>query len=241
MKDKVVYATEFHWQQTHMRLKSDLKECFSNAKSAVMNSRILLEQYILDHPYFVTSLEPIEVDLTAAGFIRNMMQAGLLADVGPMAAVAGGLAEVATETMIAHECKLAIAENGGDISVKGYDQITVGVYAGESQVAKRLGFKIKANELPIAICTSAGSVGHSISLGDADAVVVFSSSAFLADAAATAVANVVKGTDAEGAIQAGLERSDDIEGIFGCMIIYQELVGKTGKIPEMIEVVESDM
>jgi ApbE superfamily uncharacterized protein (UPF0280 family) len=143
--------------------------------------------------------------------------------------------------MIAQKCKLAIAENGGDISLKGSDPITVGIFAGESQVAKRLGFKIKADELPIAICTSAGSVGHSISLGAADAVVVFSSSAFLADAAATAVANMIKGDDVEGAIQAGLERFDDIDRISGCIIIYKELVGKTGKIPEMIEVVEMDM
>ena len=137
MKDKVVYATEFHWQQTHMRLKSDIKKCFTKAKSAVMNSRIILEQYILGHPYFVTSLEPIEIDLTAGEFVRNMMQAGQIADVGPMAAVAGGFAEVATEAMITQKCKLAIADNGGDISVKGSDPITIGIFAGESQVALR--------------------------------------------------------------------------------------------------------
>ncbi len=235
------FKTELHIKQTHMKLQSDSKEAILNVKNAVINTRILLEQYILSHPNFVTSLEPIEVDLSAPDFVRSMMRAGLLADVGPMAAVAGGLSEIATEAMVRVGCNLALADNGGDISIKGKMPITIGVYAGDNKITKSVGFKIKPGDLPLGICTSAGTVGHSISLGDADAVIIFSNSAFLSDAAATSVANVIKHNDPEGSIQKGLEKAEEIEGVIGCMIFSDELVGKTGKLPEMVNITDADL
>jgi ApbE superfamily uncharacterized protein (UPF0280 family) len=236
-----IFKSEFHWKQTHMKLKCDLAATFGNAKSAVMNSRLLLEAYISTHPDFVTSIEPLEVDLTAPEFMRRMMHAAITADVGPMAAVAGGLSEVATEAMVAEGCKFCLAENGGDISIKGNRPTTIGVYAGENELGNKIGFKIKPDELPMGVCTSAGTVGHSISLGDADAVIIFSSDGFLSDAAATAVGNYVKTTDPEGAIQGALEKAESIEGIKGCMILCCGLVGITGRIPDTVEVLDSDL
>jgi ApbE superfamily uncharacterized protein (UPF0280 family) len=236
-----VYTTELHWQQTHMKLQGDVKDILENAKSAVLSTRSILEQYILSHPDFVNTLEPMEVDLNAPLFIRNMMVASQNAGVGPMATVAGGLSEVATETMIALGGKFALADNGGDISIKGNKPVTIGVYAGSNRVAGKVAFKIKPDELPMGVCTSAGSVGHSISLGDADAVIVFSNSAFLSDAAATSIANQVKSIDPEGSIQHALEQAEDMAEVRGCMVFIGDLVGRTGKIPDMVEVVDSDV
>ena len=233
-----LYTHEIHLKQTNMKLKSDSNLVFDSVKKAVIHNRGLLEYYILQHREFVISLESLEVDLTAPEFVRNMMKAGLTAGVGPMASVAGGLAEVATEAMMTKGCKLALANNGGDISVKGELEINVGIYAGEDSVARNMGFKIKSIDMPLGICTSAGVLGHSISFGEADAAVVFSRSAFLADAAATAVANRVKKTDPEGTIQNALELAEDIDGILGCMVFIDDKIGATGRVPEIVELYE---
>lgn len=235
------FYSEFHYKQTHIKFQADLKVGLEAAKTAVVHSRSVLEQYIREHPGFVTALDPVELDFNAPELVRDMMKAGLLAGVGPMAAVAGGLSEVATEAMLKQNCKLALAENGGDISIKGSRPFTIGVYAGENQDAKKVGFKIKPTDLPLGVCTSAGQIGHSISFGATDAVIVFSRSAFLSDAAATAVANIVKPDDPEGAIQNGLEKAESIEGVLGCIIFIGDLAGSTGKIPQMVEVLDSDL
>jgi ApbE superfamily uncharacterized protein (UPF0280 family) len=231
---------EFRIQQTHMKLKSDSDVAFTPAKRAVIHNRDLLEHYIDQHPEFLSTLEPLEIDLSAPEFIRNMMQAGVKAGVGPMAAVAGGLSEVATDAMLRTECKLALADNGGDISIKGEKEIVVGVYAGSGSVARQVGFSIKDDELPLGICTSAGVLGHSISFGEADAAVLFCRSAFLADASATAVANHVKRSDPEGTLQNALEIAEDIDGVLGCMIFIGDNVGTTGWLPELIEIQNKD-
>ncbi len=240
---QVLYSNEFHWKETHMKLKSDRPGAFDSARQAVLHSRTLLEQYIAEHTEFLASLEPLDVDLNAPEFVREMMYAGLAAGVGPMAAVAGGLSEVATEAMIGSgcKCKLAMADNGGDVSIKGERSVNIGIYAGKNQVAKQVGFKIRYDNLPLGVCTSAGQVGHSISFGDAEAVIIFSRSAFLSDAAASAVANRVKQNDAEATVQAALEKAETIKGVQGCMVIVGDLVGTVGKMPEMIEIIDNDL
>ena len=58
----------------------------------------------------------------------------------------------------------------------------------------------------------------------------------LADAAATAVGNMVKGENADAGIKAGIDMGLSIEGIEGVLIIYKGKVGMAGKIPEIIRV-----
>jgi len=143
--------------------------------------------------------------------------------------------------MVQKGSSTAVAENGGDISIKGTLPVTLSVYAGESEIAKQVGFKVKSDELPIGICTSSGSLGHSISFGDADAVVVFSASAYLSDAAATAIANCIKKEDPEGTIQLALEKAETIDGLQGCLVFSSELIGRTGRISEMVKVIDTDL
>jgi len=81
--------------------------------------------------------------------------------------------------------------------------------------------------MPIGICTSSATVGHSVSLGRADAVCVLSDSAILADAAATAVGNrVQKDSDIKKALEFGL----GIEGVLGVLIIMGDKLGVQGSI-----------
>lgn len=224
-----------------MIMQCDTENGMEMGKKAVTNARLVLEKYIARHPDFEILFEVTEVDPDAPEFIRKMVKSGIKAGVGPMASVAGGLAEVATDAMYSVGSQRGIANNGGDISIQGTMGATIGLFGGKNKVAERVGFRIEPEELPIGVCSSAGEVGHSISLGDADAVVVFSASAFLSDAAATACANLVRLGDPEGSIQNALEKAETIEGVTGCLVFAGSLVGKTGRLPEMVEVIDSDL
>jgi ApbE superfamily uncharacterized protein (UPF0280 family) len=151
-----------------------------------------------------------------------------------MAAVAGAIADLAVEDMTREGCEVAVVEDGGEISAVSNRPIDVAVVAGEELLSKRFGFRL--TEFPIGVATSSGRFSHALSFGDAEAATVFCKNAALADAAATAVCNIVKGEDAQAGIQAGLNRGLSIEGVEGVLIIYKDQVGTAGKLPQMIKI-----
>ncbi|MCJ7768867.1 MAG: UPF0280 family protein, partial [Dehalococcoidales bacterium] len=157
---------------------------------------------------------------------REMATAAAKVDVGPMAAVAGAIAQFVGEELILYSSEVII-ENGGDIYLKSLKDRTVAIYAGGSPLSGKIGLEIKAAETPLSICTSSGTVGHSLSLGKADAVVVASKSATLADAAATAICNIIIQPED---IQAGIEFAKHIEGLLGVVIIKDDKIGIWGNL-----------
>ena len=163
-----------------------------------------------------------------------MAEAAEKADVGPMAAVAGAIADLALEDMLRLGCEVAVVEDGGEISAKSNQPVDIAVAAGDEPLSKRFGFRL--TEFPMGIATSSGRFSHAVSYGDAEAAVVFCKNATLADAAATAVGNVVKGEDAQAGIQAGISRGLSIDGVEGVLILYKGQVGTAGKIPQIIKV-----
>lgn len=130
---------------------------------------------------------------------------------------------------------MAVVENGGEIAANANQPVDVAVAAGEEPLSKRFGFRL--TEFPIGVATSSGRFSHALSFGDAEAATVFCKNATIADAAATAVGNVVKGEDAKEGIEAGIKRALSIEGVDGVMIIYKGEVGTAGKIPQIIKVI----
>ncbi|MDD3895057.1 MAG: UPF0280 family protein [Syntrophomonadaceae bacterium] len=150
-----------------------------------------LEEYILSHPQFQTSLVPIKTFPEAPEIAVKMAAAAAVAGVGPMAAVAGAVADYIGQILEQYSPEV-IVENGGDIYLKSARERNIAIYAGESPFSYKIGFKVKAGEKPAGICTSSGTVGHSLSFGVADAVVIKGSSAILADAVATQAGNLVK-------------------------------------------------
>jgi len=230
-----VFSERFRFRETNMRLSFELEGAGRTAKKAVLSARIELEEYIAAHPEFRFQLETERLDEDAPEFVQRMMLAGIRAGVGPMAAVAGGLSQVAVEAIVRAGGHYAIAENGGDIFLQSEKTKVIGLSAGASPLSGRIGLRIFPDETPAGICTSAGNLGHSISFGRADAVAAFSDSGFLSDAAATAIANEVYG-EKEGAVQRALERAEDIEGLRGCLVLVGGLVGKTGRVPEIVEI-----
>ncbi len=207
----------------YIRAHSDLT---AQALAAIDEYRLPLEDYIRCHPLFLHSLEPVEVEPDAPPIVKLMAAAALQANVGPMAAVAGAFAELVGGKLLEHSPEV-IVENGGDIFIKTDRKRIIGIYAGDSPLSDKLGIEVEPVKTPQGICTSSGTVGPSLSLGLADAVVVLSRSAALADAAATAIGNRVKSADD---ITSALEHGQKITGVTGIVIIVGEKLGAWGDV-----------
>lgn len=196
------------------------------ARDAVLALRFQIERYITKHPEFLTSLVPLPADEHAPDIVQAMLHASTAAGVGPMAAVAGAVAEYTGREILTF-CDEALVENGGDIFLNVNREITISIYAGASPLSNRVGIKIAHPGMAWGVCTSSGTVGPSLSFGSADAVTIVSASAPLADAAATAVGNLVNNA---ADIQKAIDSGKKISGVTGILIIKDEYMGVWGDI-----------
>jgi len=185
-----------------------------------------IENYINLNPYFQKSLVPIPFDPDAPLIIRKMLVASSQVGVGPMAAVAGAIAEFVGKSLLNYSPEI-IVENGGDIFASTSKPLLVKIFAGNSPLSQKIGIEFSPDEIPVGVCTSSGTVGPSLSFGNADAVTVVSSSAILSDASATAIANLVKYKDD---IKPALDFGASIPGIKGIIIIIRDNMGVWGDI-----------
>ena len=203
-----------------------MKDLSRETRESVYKYRHQLETYIATHPDFAGSLVPLDEDPYAPRIVQEMIRTSRCANVGPMAAVAGAVAEFVSKDLLPLSEEIII-ENGGDIYLATSRERTIGIYAGDSPLSLKVGVLIQAEDRPLGICTSSGTVGPSLSFGKADAICVLSKSSALADAAATAVGNRVKtGKD----IESGLEAGKAIEGVLGTLIIIGDRMGVWGNI-----------
>lgn len=222
-KDLVSFNVVVKETDLHIRARTNLKR---KALKLVLKYRDLLERYIERHPSFLTSLEPVAVGDDAPRIVTEMAEAATKAGVGPMAAVAGAIAEFVGSELLAFSPEIII-ENGGDIYLNSLEKRVIGIYAGKSPLTGKLALEVSGQDMPMGICTSSGTVGHSLSFGKADAVVVLSPSATLADAAATAIANmIIQPSD----IPNGIEFAQNIDGLKGVVIIQDEHIGVWGEV-----------
>ncbi len=200
------------------------------ARELVLEHRGYLEAYIRQHPGFLSALEPWGDRSPAPAVVADMIAAGEAAGVGPMAAVAGAIAERVGRGLLAHGAE-AIVENGGDVFLKTVAPAVVAVYAGSSPLSLKAGIRVNCGEGGLAVCTSSGTVGHSLSFGRAEAACVVARSCALADAAATAVANrVVSRRDIEPAIAFGRT----IPGVAGILIVAGDRMGAWGDLEVVV-------
>jgi ApbE superfamily uncharacterized protein (UPF0280 family) len=225
IKDDDLVSFELTVKQTdlYLRARRNLKD---KALDSVLKHRGSLESYIARHPIFLTTLQPYQAAAGDPAIVREMARVSQLTGVGPMAAVAGAIAEATGRDLLAFTPEIVV-ENGGDIYLKISKKRLVGIYAGQSALSKRIALEIMPGETPLGICTSSGTVGHSLSLGSADAVVVLSPSTALADAAATALCNMVKSADD---IPQTIERAQSIAGLRGLVVIMGGKMGVWGKV-----------
>jgi hypothetical protein len=198
----------------------------SEALEAVIKHRTPLEEYIAGHPIFRHSLEPYTAEEDAPDIVKAMARASSMVGVGPMAAVAGAIAEAVGRDLLVYSPEV-IVENGGDIFISVSQVILIGVYAGASKFTGKIALEIPPEQTPLGICTSSGTVGHSLSLGAADAVIVISHLAALADAAATAIGNKVVDSDD---VDAAIEHVKMMPGLVGSVIIKGDRMGVWGDV-----------
>ncbi|HPE06361.1 MAG TPA: UPF0280 family protein [Smithellaceae bacterium] len=196
------------------------------AEKSLIQHRYSLETYIRNHPEFQTSLLPLPEDHFALPIVRCMLSKSKICGVGPMASVAGAIAEFVGYDLLDATENLII-ENGGDIFLRSKNKLNVAIYAGESTLSYKLNLIVKPEDTPLGICTSSATVGPSLSFGKADAVCVISKTATLADAAATAIANRVKN---KSNIKFALNYGMKIPGVKGIVIICGNDMGAIGEV-----------
>lgn len=207
----------------HIRASMDLKK---EALESIKRHRKPIENFIKLYPEFKKTLVPYPLSKDMAPIVKNMVLATEKVGVGPMAAVAGAIAEYVGWDLL-KQCQEVIVENGGDIFIKVKRPIKIGIYAADSPFTNKLAFEIKPEETPLGICTSSGTVGPSLSFGRADAAIAFCKSATLADACATAIGNLIKDkTD----IPKAIEYAKGINGLYGAVLIKGKKMGAWGNV-----------
>ena len=232
-----MFKRVFELKESRGTVIADREDAIDVAVESIRRNREALEDYAEVHPRFLFSLEPVKVPAQPL-VARLMAEAAAKACVGPMAAVAGVLADLAVKDMLSAGCEVAVVEDGGEVSAVSNVPVDVALAAGDEPLSRKFGFRLA--DFPIGVATSSGRFSHALSFGDAEAATVFCGNAGLADAAATAVGNVVKGDDYQAAIQRGIEKAHSIEGVEGVLIIYNGFVGTAGKIPRIIKVDSCD-
>ena len=229
---------EFHFKDAHFHILTNAWEAVTER---IIKDRLQLESYIADHPRFQSSLKPVDLPgpfNVLPESVKRMHKASLLTGLGPMASVAGTMAQLAVECSRISGSPESLVENGGDIYLQCSSPFILGLYAGPLSPFKNMALKILPEKTPLAVCTSSGRMGHSLSFGDCDLVTVFSCDGALADAAATLGGNLVK-TDED--IEPTLNCLISIKGILGALIIRDKKFGTVGEIPELIKTLDPDL
>jgi ApbE superfamily uncharacterized protein (UPF0280 family) len=222
-KDLISFKVIVEETDCYFGAKTNLE---TKARKLILKYRAILKKYIAGHPLFLTTLEPFFPEATAPLIVKAMAKDGEKAGVGPMAAVAGAIAQFAGEELSKFSTDIII-ENGGDIYLRSKADRIIGIYAGRSPLSGKIGLEIEGKDSPLGISTSSGTVGHSLSFGKADAVVILADTAILSDAVATAIGNLII-TPRD--IPAGIQKAQTIPGVRGGVIIKDEEMGLWGSV-----------
>jgi len=202
------------------------------AEAEIRKQRELLEEYIRRDPEFRTTLIPHPVLPGAPSIVLRMAEAASQAGVGPMAAVAGAIAEFTLRAMIEAGATHALVDNGGDIALSIDRPVTVGIFTGPSAV-RDIGLRVEPRPEIFGICTSSGTVGHSLSFGRADAAVVIAEDVCLADAVATALGNAVSDEN-ETRLSESLAAAGEIEGVEALLAVIGKTLAVWGDLPPLV-------
>ncbi|MEM1514831.1 MAG: UPF0280 family protein [Candidatus Bathyarchaeia archaeon] len=221
-----------------IHIKTDKKEAILETIKEIKNHIMELQKYVKREPLFQYSLEPIDEDQDAPLIVRLITEASRAAGVGPMASVAGAIADLGLKKLMEMGAEVAIVENGGEVAAyTSGKEILVSISTSESNLSGKIGLLIMSEETPIGIATSAGKINQrAISFGMADSVTVIAENAAIADAAATSICNAVAFKDTLKSIYRGIERAKNIRGVRGAIIFYEGHIGLIGKLPRIVKI-----
>ncbi|MFW6326319.1 MAG: UPF0280 family protein [Desulfovermiculus sp.] len=188
--------------------------------------RAVLTEHIKRQPGFLDSLIPVPRMRGVHPMILAMYRASELAGTGPMAAVAGAIAQWVGQEL-RKLSKEVIVENGGDLYLCLQQPGTVTLYAGRSRFSGTIGLALDQEKTPAGICTSSGTVGHSYSQGRADAATIISRNVCLADAVATGAANLI---GAEDDLEPALDYALAVPGVLGAVLVLGDKLAAKGDV-----------
>ena len=197
----------------------------------IQSQRDTLETYGAVNPEFLSSLQPVSIATSAPSIVRKMNEAATIFGVGPMAAVAGAIAQEVGERAISNGETSVIIENGGDMYLNSNKSITVGIFGGLRKKINTLAFKITPELMPYSLCSSSGIMGHSLSFGTCDLATIFAKDAFIADCAATYLANSIR---AEEDIESGIDAVLQFPQIDAAFVCLGNKIGFGGMLPTML-------
>lgn len=233
VNDKTLYEGSFRIKESRITIKTN-PETFLAAVLSILEHRAQLEAYVKEEPEFLIALEPIKVWRDAPEVVKRMDEASRIAGVGPMASVAGVIADLSVEAAIDAGAEGVLVENGGEVSLDGAYTFHIALNAKGTVLSGNVGFRITPEWYPIGIATSSATRGHAISFGIADGVTVFSKNAAYADALATRLCNAVVGDSPKQAMEAGLSVAKDIREVRGAILVVRDKVGMVGRLPEFV-------
>ncbi len=204
------------------------KDAAEFAFQRVLHYRQIVDDHIKAFPEFLTSLVPLQMVTEVHPLVTGMYLASEVAGTGPMSAVAGAFAEFVCRDLLGeYGFREVVVENGGDIFMKIDSPVAISVYAGASPLSGKIGVSVKTSDSPLSICCSSGTIGHSFSMGSADACMIACRSGALADAYATAFCNKTLNS---GIISSLAEEALEIPEIMSVVIIKDDIVGLGGSL-----------
>ena len=230
------YSEKFQLMESDCTVISDIEKGILIAKAKLREDMDFLHAFVKKNPEWNASYIPI-VSGNQHPLILAMENAAEICGVGPMAAVAGVLADrMQNEIFSQTKANIAVVENGGEIAISSKEDILIHLMVKSTDLQGKLGFMFKGGSNSLGVATSSGQFGHADSLGEADTVTVFAETAGIADAAATRICNYVKGENAEKAINKGIEEAKSISAIKGLLIVRKNMIGRYGNLPELVRI-----
>ena len=230
------YREKFQLMESDCTVISDIEEGIKIAKKKLKEDMVFLHTFVDNNSDWKESYVPI-ISGNQHPIILAMENAGQICDVGPIAAIAGVLADRMQEVILSQtKANIAVVENGGEIIISSKEDILIHLMVKSTDLQGKLGFIFKGGSKPLGVATSSGQFGHADSLGEADTVTVFAETAGIADAAATRICNSVKGENYQESINNGIETAKTISAIKGLLIVRKNLIGRYGNLPELVRI-----
>ena len=218
-------------EETAATIAAD-REFLASAVEAIRSTRSQIERQIRQDRFFLTTLEPYDPEPSSQRIIRRMCAASAAAGVGPMATIAGVIAQEALEAMVSNGCRHGWVDNGGDIALITERPATLEIFS-DPESRNACALELEPTDEIIGVCTSSGTLGHSVSFGNADVALAIADDAVLADALATAIGNAV--TDKK-SLSTCFDKFKSMDGFRAGLAMIEGSISMHGKVPRIVEV-----
>ena len=203
---------EIQEKETHLKVFAE-RDLADKALAALFAIRSDLENYLKLDPRFKEAYSPHNVPWKSTQIIKNMAWAARRARVGPMASVSGAVGELIGKELLKLSREIIII-NGNDVFVKSDSEREIPIPNTNYLL------KVDPRECPLAISTLTN-------LGTAESLVVKAKSGALADAAATAIGNVLRDPIEYDDV---MKLAKKIRGLKGVLFVKGDFLGAIGRM-----------